>query len=123
MAKEQEEPATNQENTSREERCLRSEPWRNAYVRWKGKIASRVRGHAKKGSSKSKYWDHFSWFVIHGGFENELEAVLLRTLPFFVRSLNRQTGSLGEKRIRAGDDKPELIPLPKLGHKKKRKKK
>jgi len=89
----------------------------------KGKIASRVRGHAKKGSSKSKYWDHFSWFVIHGGFENELEVVLLRTLPFFVRSLNRQTGSLGEKRIRAGDDKPELIPLPKLGHKKKRKKK
>src|SRR5229473_3428862 len=34
----------------------------------KGKIASRVRGHAKKGSTKSKYWDHFSWFVINGGF-------------------------------------------------------
>lgn len=89
----------------------------------KGKIASRVRGHAKKSSSKNKYWDHFSWFVINGGLEDELEVVLLRTLPFYVRSLNRQTGSLGKKRVKADDDKPELIPLPKLGHKRKRKKK
>src|SRR6516164_7877753 len=52
----------------------------------KGKIASRVRGHAKRASTKSKYWDHFSWFVINGGFQDELEVVLLRTLPFYVRS-------------------------------------
>jgi hypothetical protein len=87
----------------------------------KGKIASRVRGHARTTSSKSRYWDHFSWFVINGGFENELEVVLLRTLPFYVRSLNRQSGSLGKKRIKADDDRPDLIPLPKLGHKTKRK--
>jgi len=30
----------------------------------KGKIAGRIAGHAKKRSSKSRYWDHFSWFVI-----------------------------------------------------------
>jgi hypothetical protein len=90
----------------------------------KGKIASRVRGHAKNASTKSKYWDHFSWFVINGGFQDELEVVLLRTLPFYVRSLNRQTGSLGKKnRIAAEDHTPECIPLPKLPHEKKRKKK
>jgi hypothetical protein len=61
----------------------------------KGLIASRVRGHAMKRSSKNKYWDHFTWFVIKkSGYEGELEVILLRTLPFYVRSLNRQTGSL-----------------------------
>jgi len=89
----------------------------------KGKIASRVRGHAKKGSTKSKHWDHFSWFVINGGFQDELEVVLLRTLPFYVRSLNRQTGSLGKKnRFKPEDGTPDCIPLPKLPHKKRKKK-
>jgi hypothetical protein len=90
----------------------------------KGKIASRVRGHAKKGSSKSKYWDHFSWFVIKNSLENEIEVMLLRTLPFFIRSLNRQTGSLERgNRFHPANETPDLIPLPKLGQKKKRKKK
>lgn len=90
----------------------------------KGKIASRVNGHAKTKSSKSKYWDHFTWFVIKGGFQGDLEVMLLRTLPFYVRSLNRQTGSLTKKnRITAVDPGPVVIPLPKLPHKKKRNKK
>jgi hypothetical protein len=88
----------------------------------KGNIASRVNGHAKKTSSKSRYWDHFSWFVIKkSGFEHELEVILLRTLPFYVRSLNRQTGSLTRKeRVRPNNKQPDLVPLPKLGRKKKR---
>lgn len=90
----------------------------------KGKIASRVRGHAKEDSSKSKYWDHFSWFVINNGFENEIEVMLLRSLPFFVRSLNRQTGSLGRKnRRKPVDGTPKVVDLPKLWHKRKKRKK
>src|SRR5271168_2232277 len=58
----------------------------------KGQIAKRVRGHARPGSSKTKYWDHFSWFVLDNPpFESQLEVILLRSLPFYVRSLNRQT--------------------------------
>jgi len=88
----------------------------------KGIIAKRVRAHAKKGSSKRKYWDHFSWFVIKHGLQDELEVVILRSLPFYVRNLNRQTGSFGTRSFKAKDKHPVLIPLPKLGHKKKTKK-
>jgi hypothetical protein len=64
----------------------------------KGQIAKRVKGHARPGSSKTRYWDHFSWFVIDNSrFESQLEIILLRSLPYYVRSLNRQTGSLGRK--------------------------
>lgn len=92
----------------------------------KGKIASRVNGHSKPRSSKAKYWDHFSFFVINkSGFESELEVILLRALPFFVRSLNRQTGSLGKKNRLEPIPKvpPVQISLPRLGYKKKKKKK
>ena len=89
----------------------------------KGTIASRVRGHARPGSSKSKYWDHFSWFVINGGFHDEIEVLILRSLPFYVRNLNRQTGSFGKRKAIAPDQTPDLIPLPKLGHKKKKRRK
>ena len=88
----------------------------------KGIIASRVRKHARRGSSKSGYWDHFSWFVINNGFQDEIEVLILRSLPFYVRNLNRQTGSLGTKKAKAEDKRPDLIDLPKLGHTKKRKK-
>ena len=89
----------------------------------KGNIASRIAGHAMKGSSKSRYWDHFSWFVINSGHEDEIEVILLRTLPFYVRSLNRQTGSLGRNnRIKFAKKEPDLVDLPKVGLKRKKKK-
>jgi hypothetical protein len=91
----------------------------------KGQIAIRVNGHAREGASKSKYWDHFSWFVIgKSSFESHLEVMLLRSLPFYVRSLNRQTGSLGkENRVRPVNPQPDLVPFPKMAHKRKKKKK
>jgi hypothetical protein len=92
----------------------------------KGQIAKRVKGHARPGSSKTRYWDHFSWFVIDNSrFESQLEIILLRSLPYYVRSLNRQTGSLGKKnRIEPVPKcRPDWIKLPRLGHKKKHKKK
>ena len=92
----------------------------------KGQISKRVKGHARPGSSKSKYWDHFSWFVLDNTqFESQLEVILLRSLPYYVRSLNRQTGSLGKKnRIEpAPGCRPVWIKLPRLGHKKRNRKK
>jgi hypothetical protein len=92
----------------------------------KGQIAKRVKGHARPGSSKTKYWDHFSWFVLdNSGFEGQLEVIILRSLPFYVRSLNRQTGSLGKKNRIQPVPKcgPDWIKLPRLGHKRKTRKK
>jgi hypothetical protein len=92
----------------------------------KGQIARRVNAHARPGSSKAQYWDYFSWFVIDTkGFEGEIETVLLRSLPFYVRSLNKQTGSLNKKnRIWPEENqRPDWIELPRLIRKKRRKKK
>jgi len=89
----------------------------------KGIIASRVRRHARKGSSKGKYWDRFSWFVINDGFHDEIEVLILRFLPFYVRHLNRQTGSFGKTKAKPEDRTPDLIEIPKFGHEKKKRKK
>jgi len=60
-----------------------------------GRIKSRVSRRTRKGSSKSRYWDHFSWFLINDlKIEREMEAFLLKVLPFYLRCLNRRTESL-----------------------------
>jgi hypothetical protein len=57
----------------------------------KGRIKSRV-AKRDRGGSKSPYWDHFSWFLVdNSDVEHELEALLLKALPFYLRSLNKQT--------------------------------
>ena len=89
----------------------------------KGQIAKRITSHARPGSSKSQYWDSFSWFVIDGGLDGEVEVILLRSLPFYVRSLNKQTGSLRKKNRKRPESKdgPDWIKLPRLIRKRKKK--
>jgi hypothetical protein len=90
----------------------------------KGDIVSRVVSHGAERAWKSKYWNYFSWFVVPKAERgNELENLLLSVLPFFVRSLNRQTGSLGRKNRRKPPDKnPITVKLPKLARGRKRSK-
>jgi hypothetical protein len=88
----------------------------------KGIVARRVRAHAREGGSKSKYWNYFSWFEIPQPRDGELECLLLQVLPFYVRSLNRKTGSLGKKNRQYFDDEnPKTVDFPKLLPKKKKK--
>jgi hypothetical protein len=89
----------------------------------KGRVASRVRGHARPASTKSAYWNYFSWFeILKPAKDGELERLLLQVLPFYVRSLNKQTGSLGRENRRYFEDKnPKVVDFPKLVPKKKRK--
>ena len=57
-----------------------------------GKLHSRLRQHDKN-RLKRHYWDHFSWFEIKNKlYRKEIESLLLRILPFYARSLNRQSG-------------------------------
>src|SRR6266436_4343521 len=71
----------------------------------KGRVAKRINTHARPGKTKSAYWNYFSWFeVLKPADEGELECLLLQTLPFYVRSLNKQTGSLGKDNRRKPED-------------------
>ena len=87
----------------------------------KGIVASRIKHHAQPDKTKSDYWNYFSWFeVLKPADEGELECLLLQTLPFYVRSLNKQTGSLGKDNRRKPEDyQPLAVEFPKLLPKKK----
>ena len=58
----------------------------------RGNIRRRIRG-AHHSKSRGDYWDHFSWYALSDpSLIHDLEALLLRTLPWYVRGLNRQSG-------------------------------
>jgi hypothetical protein len=80
----------------------------------KGHIKSRVTKR-DRGGSKSPYWDHFSWFVVDSKeVEHELEALLLKALPFYLRSLNRQTAHFIKHGTKAKERNPQThLELPK----------
>jgi hypothetical protein len=79
-------------------------------------MSARLRSHAKEGSKKEQFWDRFSWFVIgKAKLERELEALLLEALPFYVRSLNKQSGRLAKKlQVVAPSREVNDVALPKL---------
>jgi len=82
----------------------------------RGAMSARLRSHAKEGSKKEQFWDRFSWFVIgKAKSERELEALLLEALPFYVRSLNKQSGRLSRKlQVAAPSREINDVALPKL---------
>lgn len=56
----------------------------------RGRLASRIASHIRS-KSRGQFWDHFSWYAIPDRrFETDVEALLLRMLPFYLRSLNKQ---------------------------------
>ena len=82
----------------------------------RGAISARLLSHAKEGSRKEQFWDRFSWFVVGSTKqERELESLLLEALPFYVRSLNKQSGKLPRKlQIAAPSNDVMNIALPRL---------
>src|SRR6266404_6462173 len=60
----------------------------------KGNLRERIRG-AKRGRRRGQLWDHFSWYIISDPlFRHDVKALFLRTRPWYLRSLNRQSGKL-----------------------------
>src|SRR5438876_9597876 len=56
----------------------------------RGRLAQRISRHQRSGS-RGQFWDHFSWYAIPDKrLEVDVEALLLRLLPFYLRSLNKQ---------------------------------
>jgi len=81
----------------------------------KGKIASRIKSHARS-KSKGQYWDHFTWYEIQSEkYRKDIEALLLRLLPFYLRSLNKQRGHLsGSHKFKDNHPKPDGVNKPHL---------
>jgi len=83
----------------------------------KGNIRQRVR-RARQSERRGQSWDHFSWYVLHDlAFMDELEALLLRMLPPYLRALNRQLAKfpdaqeLPEKTKEAEViERPDVVP-------------
>jgi hypothetical protein len=74
----------------------------------KGNLRQRVRS-AHKSTRRGKFWDHFSWHVIaKAGHRHDVEALLLRVFPWYLRGLARQSAHFidakGEKQV---DSRPE----------------
>ncbi len=86
----------------------------------RGEIFRRLRRHFAS-KSKAGYWDHFSWFEIKNhALQKEVEVLLIRSLPFFLRSLNRQRANfLSSNRINDRNPVPDRIKKPHLAPKKK----
>jgi hypothetical protein len=79
----------------------------------RGRLFKRICAH-QRSKSRGQFWDHFSWFAIPDRrLEAEVEALLLRTLPFYLRSLNKQrTRFTGAHRIVEENPKPDAIKRP-----------
>jgi hypothetical protein len=58
----------------------------------KGNIRDRLK-KATKSKRRKDFWDHFSWYVItNESLRHDVEVLLLRTLPPYLRNLTRQKG-------------------------------
>src|ERR1700722_906652 len=82
----------------------------------KGKFSKQIKSHARKGK-KSPFWEHFSWYEINGiGLDKEIESLILRLLPWYMRSLNRMGGKFASgERIGAASKTAVEIRWPKGG--------
>lgn len=57
----------------------------------KGDIRTRIKSH-EKSRRLSQMWDHFSWYIPYDHRDlHDIEALLLRTLPFYLRVLTRES--------------------------------
>jgi hypothetical protein len=58
----------------------------------KGNIRQRLR-EADKDERRRNSWDHFSWFVVKNkSLIHDVEVLLIRMLPLYLRHLTRQRG-------------------------------
>jgi len=76
----------------------------------KGNIQSRIRS-AHRSKTRGRQWNYFSWYAMNDQHAiHDMEVILLRSLPFYLRIFNRQRGKFwGAKRQHEKDEKPAKI--------------
>lgn len=76
----------------------------------RGRLLIRIARH-QRSKSRGQFWDHFSWYAIPDRrLEPDIEALLLRMLPFYLRSLNKQRTKFADARRRT-DKYPVAEPI------------
>ena len=76
-----------------------------------GKIHRRII-KARDSKRRGKMWDHFSWYIpSRPTLTRDIETLLLRMLPIYLRVLTRQRGKFsgGEKVKRPKNRTPDII--------------
>lgn len=78
----------------------------------KGVLLSRLIGH-RESKTRRNFWDYFSWFEIkNSDLRHEVEALLLKTLPYYLRLLNKQQANFQKVRqTKLQENKPPDIVL------------
>ncbi len=82
----------------------------------KGNIGRRIR-NARRSARRGQSWDHFSWYrILNPKHQHDIEALLLRMLPPYLRILNRQRGKFLDavKHPVPENKNPEPIKRPHL---------
>lgn len=76
----------------------------------RGRIAKRVAQH-QRSKTKGQAWDHFSWYAVRKRkYEADVEALLLRMLPYYLRSLNKKrTEFVAAERVKQECGRPQEI--------------
>lgn len=89
----------------------------------KGNIRLRIRQH-RRSKRLGQLWEHFSWYVpCDSAIIHDIEALLLRMLPSYLRFLTRQRGKfLGSKPQTQQDSVAELINRKLPSHNSRRRK-
>jgi hypothetical protein len=91
--------------------------WQPVYV-GQGKLTTRITGHKRSGT---KIWDRFTWFALRDPSKcREIEAIFLRSLPFYLRLNNRQGAHLPVGSTKPEHEPPDPIAMPKMTPKKKK---
>jgi len=80
----------------------------------RGNLWQRIKRHRFSKSRKSEFWDHFSWYAVSDPrLEADMEALLLRMLPFYLRSLNKQRSQFANaERVEEGNPVADVIERP-----------
>jgi len=66
----------------------------------KGNMQSRI-GKARLSRRRGQLWDHFSWYSLNPKVTHDVESLILRMLPPYLRSLTKQKGKFqSAKRIK-----------------------
>ena len=79
----------------------------------RGNIRQRIR-KARASEPRGQAWDHCSWYIVlDAACRQELEVLLLRMLPPYLRMLTRQRGKLAQAhKHRERNPRPEPIKRP-----------
>jgi hypothetical protein len=92
--------------------------WFPVYI-GQGNLYTQIKNHTH---ARRKIWDRFTWFALADPSRSrELEAIFLRSLPFYLRLNNQQGGNLPVRPTKAKNKTPDLFKMPKMIPKKKRK--